>query len=296
MNLFWQAVSEDTWKLTLGHSLPNIVSPTVVRRHFTVAALWAKQEIWKSTFSFTLEKNPPTAQNAGSQVLNPPSSILETQWFEVTPRERQKAELKLWTVILVCYLLNRMAPRCKLIASHQLERPAPSCLHLNKGSSFPAPFFNCLILDWIGFTIGYGVSTALSTNFGQPETGPACRFCFCFLDIWKRTIQLKMRVWTTASQDTFVGFNPLTITSGQGYISELIAQHSHFSDDRSSPSSQKMNGECSFLKATQCSEGPVFSTPNQYTKCDIRLWYWRKVPERKNQKESYRNWKVKVWM
>ena len=139
-------------------------------------------------------------------------------------------------------------------------------------------------------------STALSTNFGQPETGPACRFRFCFLDIWKRTIQLKMRVRTTASQDIFVGFNPLTIISGQSYISELIAQHSHFSDDRSSPSSQKMNGECSFLKATQCSEGPVFSTPNQYTKCDIRLWYWRKVPERKNQKEIYKNWKVKVWM
>ena len=159
----------------------------------------------------------------------------------------RKAELKLWTVILVCYLLNRMAPRCKLIASHQLERPAPSCLHLNKGSSFSAPFFNCLIPDWIGFTIGY-VSTALSTNFGQPETGPACRFPFCFLDISKRTIQLKVRVRTKASQDIFVGFNPLTIISGQGYISELIAQHSHFSDDWSSPSSQKMNGECSFFE------------------------------------------------
>ena len=130
-------------------------------------------------------------------------------------------------------MLNRMAPRCKLIASHQLERPAPSCLHLNKGSSFPAPFFNCLIPDWIGFTIGY-VSTALSTNFGQPETGPACRFPFCFLNISKRTIQLKVRVRTKASQDIFVGFNPLTIISGQSYISELIAQHSHFSDDRSS--------------------------------------------------------------
>ena len=144
--------------------------------------------------------------------------------------------MKLWTVILVCYLLNRMAPRCKLIASHQLERPAPSCLHLNKGSSFPAPFFNCLIPDWIGFTIGY-VSTALSTNFGQPETGRACRFHF--LDIRIRTIQLKHEgwgafIWTTASQDDFVGFNPLTILSGQGHISELVPQHSHFSDDRSS--------------------------------------------------------------
>ena len=44
-----------------------------------------------------------------------------------------------------------------------------------------------------------------------------------------------------------MGFNPLTIISGQGYISELIEQHSHFSDDWSSPSSQKMNGECSFF-------------------------------------------------
>ena len=167
-------------------------------------------------------------------------------------------------------MLNRIAPSCKLIASHQLELPAPSCLHLNKGSSFPAPFFNCLILDWIGFTIGYGVSTALSTNFGQPETRPACRFPFCFLDISKRTIQLKMRVRTTAGQDIFVGFNPLTIISGQDYISELIAQHSHFSDDRSSYSSQKCFGECYFLKATQCwpirQAGPVFSTQNRYTK------------------------------
>ena len=40
--------------------------------------------------------------------------------------------------------------------------------------------------------------------------------------------------WTTASQKYLVGFNLLTILSGQGHISELIAQHSHFSDDRSS--------------------------------------------------------------
>ena len=40
--------------------------------------------------------------------------------------------------------------------------------------------------------------------------------------------------WTTASQDDFVGFNPLTILSGQGHISELVPQHSHFSDDWSS--------------------------------------------------------------
>ena len=79
MNFFWQAVSEDTWKLTLGHSLPNIATPKEVRRHFTVAALWAKQEIWISTSSFTVEKNPQTAQNVGSQVLNPLVSILETQ-------------------------------------------------------------------------------------------------------------------------------------------------------------------------------------------------------------------------
>ena len=57
---------EKSWKLTLEHSLPNIFSPTVVRKHITVAALWAKQEIWKSTSSFTLEKNPSNAQNARS--------------------------------------------------------------------------------------------------------------------------------------------------------------------------------------------------------------------------------------
>ena len=67
----------------------------------------------------------------------------------------------------------------------------------------------------------------------------ACRFHFCFLDIRIRTIQLKHEgwgvfFWTTASQDNFVGFNPLTILSGQGHTSEHIAQHSHFSDDRSS--------------------------------------------------------------
>ena len=76
-----------------------------------------------------------------------------------------------------------------------------------------APLFNCLIQ---------------STNFGQPETWPVCRFRFCFLDIRIRTIQLKHEgwgafIWTTASQDDFVGFNPLTILSGQGHISELIA-------------------------------------------------------------------------
>ena len=113
----------------------------------------------------------------------------------------------------------------------------------------PSQHLSSIVSSWIGLTIDYGVSIALNTNFGQPETGPACRFPFCFLDISKRTIQLKMRVRTTASQDIFVGFNPLTIISGQGYISELIAQHSHISDDRSSPYSQKMNGECSFFES-----------------------------------------------
>ena len=116
----------------------------------------------------------------------------------------------------------------------------------------PSQHLSSIVSSWIGLTIDYGVSIALNTNFGQPETGPACRFPFCFLDISKRTIQLKVRVRTKASQDIFVGFNPLTIISGQSYISELIAQQSHFSDDQSSPFSQKMNGECSFLKATQC--------------------------------------------
>ena len=57
--------------------------------------------------------------------------------------------------------------------------------------------------------------------------------------LYIRTIQLKHEgwgacFWTTASQDIFVGFYPLTILSGQGHTSELITQHSHFSDDRSS--------------------------------------------------------------
>ena len=78
----------------------------------------------------------------------------------------------------------------------------------------PAPFFNCL---------------TLSTNFGQPRTGPVCRFCYCFLDICIRTIQQKDEgwgacFWTTASQDIFVGFYPLTILSAQGHISELVVQ------------------------------------------------------------------------
>ena len=100
-----------------------------------------------------------------------------------------------------------------------------------------------------------------------------------------------MRVWTTASQDTFVGFNPLTITSGQGYISELTAQHSHFSDARSSPSSQKMNGECPFLKALQCIEGPVLSTTNQYTNVTVILKKdaRKKETERKLQKLKSEN-------
>ena len=59
----------------------------------------------------------------------------------------------------------------------------------------------------------------------------SCRF----LDIWIRTIQLKHEgwgacFWANASQDVFVG-NPLTILSGKGHISELVAQHSHFSED-----------------------------------------------------------------
>ena len=78
-----------------------------------------------------------------------------------------------------------------------------------------------------------------STNFGQPETGPVCRFCFLF-SVHKnkthsaQTWGLGCFFWTTASQDNFVCFNPLTILSSQGHISQLIAQQSHFSDDRSS--------------------------------------------------------------
>ena len=54
-----------------------------------------------------------------------------------------------------------------------------------------APFFNCLLQ---------------STNFGQPETGPVCRFSFCFLDIRIRTIQLKREGW-----DAFFGLLPAGI-------------------------------------------------------------------------------------
>ena len=93
-----------------------------------------------------------------------------------------------------------------------------------------------------------------------------------------------MRVRTTASQDIFVGFNPLTIISGQGYIRELISQHSHFSDDRSSPSSQKMNVECSFLKAMQCIEGPVLSNPNQYTNVTLDSDIDERCPKERNRK------------
>ena len=79
-----------------------------------------------------------------------------------------------------------------------------------------------------------------------------------------------------------MGFNPLTITSGQGYISELIA---HFSDDRSSPSSQKMNGEGPFLKALQCIEGPVLSTPNQYTNVTLDSDIEERCPKERNRKK-----------
>ena len=94
-----------------------------------------------------------------------------------------------------------------------------------------------------------------------------------------------MRVWTTASQDTFVGYNPLTITSAQGYISALIAQNSHFTDDWSTPSSQKMNGECPFLKASQCIEGPVLSTPNQYTNVTLDSDIEERCPKERNRKK-----------
>ena len=53
------------------------------------------------------------------------------------------------------------------------------------------PFFNCLLQ---------------STNFGQPETGPVCRFRFCFLDIRIRTIQLKHEGW-----GAFFGLQPTRI-------------------------------------------------------------------------------------
>ena len=34
-------------------------------------------------------------------------------------------------------------------------------------------------------------------------------------------------MWTTANQDNLVGLNQLTILSGQGHISEFIAQSTH---------------------------------------------------------------------
>ena len=64
-------------------------------------------------------------------------------------------------------------------------------------------------------------------EFWAAKNGTCLPFSFFFLDIRIRTIQLKHEgwgafFWTTASQDNFVGFNPLTILSGQGHISELI--------------------------------------------------------------------------
>ena len=64
-------------------------------------------------------------------------------------------------------------------------------------STTHALFFNCL---------------ALSRNFGQPETGPTCHFCFRFLVIRRRTFQLKHKgggvcFWTTGSQDNLVGLH-----------------------------------------------------------------------------------------
>ena len=56
------------------HILPNMCSPTVERSHITVKSAEVhseKQELWKLTSAFTLEKNHFSAHNAVSQVLTP---------------------------------------------------------------------------------------------------------------------------------------------------------------------------------------------------------------------------------
>ena len=66
-------------------------------------------------------------------------------------------------------------------------------------------------------------------NYGQPETGPAYRFRFCFLDICIRTIQLKHEgwgacFWTTASQDIclFKWLWRLNVLSHLGHFSSTL--------------------------------------------------------------------------
>ena len=160
MNLFWQAVSEDTWKLTLEHSLPIIIfSSTVVRRHITLGALWAKQEIWKSTSSFTLEKNPSTAQNAGSQVLNPWRQYWRLSDLKWPPDKGRVEVVDGDLCVLVAQqdglFCHQPAPSCKLIASHQLERPAPSCFHPHQGLLLPSTFLQLSHpgLDWLSIMV-----------------------------------------------------------------------------------------------------------------------------------------------
>ena len=74
------------WPFSFGlqsqnHSLPNICSPTVEKSHITVksaGAHSAKQDIWKGTSAFTLEKNLTSAHIAITQVLNP--LLLNNTW------------------------------------------------------------------------------------------------------------------------------------------------------------------------------------------------------------------------
>ena len=153
------------WQKTLENSLLGTAYPTLFHPQWwedtSLWQLWAKQEIWKSTSSFTLEKN---LQLRKMLVLK--CWILWPQYWRLSdlkwPPDKGRVEVLDGDLgVLVAQqdglFCHQPAPSSKLIASHQFERPAPSCFIFTKGSSFPAPFFNFLILDWIGFTTDYGV-------------------------------------------------------------------------------------------------------------------------------------------
>ena len=78
--------------------------------------------------------------------------------------------------------MEEALPKLTSKASDMLTMKRSALVQVNnmrkeKGSSSSTRhLFNCLFQ---------------SIDFGQPKTGTACRFRFCFLDIRKRTIQLK---------------------------------------------------------------------------------------------------------
>ena len=131
-------------------------------------------------------------------------------------------------------------------------------------STFLAPLFNCL---------------NQSTNFGQPEGGPVCRFRFSFLDIRIRTIQLKHE-----GCGAFFGLQPARMIlwasthwpSSQARVTSVNSYHSTLTFQMTGAAHPlKWIGEFSFLKAMQqCwpirQTGPLFTTQNRYIKRDIR--------------------------